>query len=167
MPDGALYEKAAFACGCFWGKQYHFDRLPGVVSSLTGYTGGHLPNPTYQQVCTKTTGHAEAVEVVFNPRQLSFEALCRFFFQLHDPGRDRRGKGGQYRSAIFCYSTAQLHTARQLIGLLQAGGQAIFTELSPADVFWPAEPRHQKYCERHNRAPANGPTAYHCGDAKA
>lgn len=109
--------------------------------------GGHLEHPTYQQVCRKDTGHAEAVEVTFDPEQTSFAALARYFFQFHDPTIDRSKNGGQYRSAIFYHNPAQKATAEQLIQELESNGYAVKTSLEAATTFWPASARHQKYCD--------------------
>ncbi len=147
------YQKATFACGCFWSKEYFFSKQPGVIATRVGYTGGHTSFPTYHQVCTKTTGHAEAVEVTFDPAQTSFETLARFFFEIHDPAIDRRSKGGQYRSAIFHHTGEQEQTARQLMQELRERGYTLATELSAATTFWEAEDRHQKYCVTRGRKP--------------
>lgn len=147
MGKNGKVEKATFACGCFWSKEYFLQQQPGVLSTRVGYTGGHAPNPTYRQVCTKTTGHAEAVEVTFDPEQTSFRTLATFFFNVHDPTIDRRAKGGQYRSAIFVHNTEQKEMAEGLLAQLRTNGYDPVTEVEPAGVFWPAEDRHQKYCE--------------------
>lgn len=144
---------ATFACGCFWSKAYFFSKVPGVVATRVGYTGGHRSHPTYQQVCTKKTGHTEAVEVTFDPDKVRYEALVRFFFEIHDPTIDRRGKGGQYRSAIFCHTPEQQHIATNLKAQLQARGYAVKTEIESASVFWEAEDRHQQYCENRGIQP--------------
>jgi methionine-S-sulfoxide reductase len=144
---------ATFACGCFWSKEYFFSRVPGVQSTRVGYTGGHRPHPTYQQVCAKKTGHAEAVEVTFDPDKVRYKTLVRFFFEIHDPTVDRRGKGGQYRSAIFCHTPAQQHVANILKAQLQERGYAVKTEIESAPVFWEAEDRHQQYCENRGIQP--------------
>ncbi len=141
-------ELATFACGCFWTKQYKFSRLPGVVATRTGYTGGHTDHPTYTQVCSKTTGHAEAVEVTFNPALVSFTELLRFFFTLHDPSIDRRERGGQYRSAIFYHTEEQRVRAEQALAELQQKGIEPVTQVVAAGTFWEAEERHQGWCER-------------------
>ncbi|MCB9296100.1 MAG: peptide-methionine (S)-S-oxide reductase MsrA [Lewinellaceae bacterium] len=146
-------EIAVFACGCFWSKEYFFSRAEGVAATRVGYTGGHRDFPTYKDVCSKTTGHAEAVEVAFDPDSTSFEALARLFFELHDPTVDRRDKGGQYRSAIFFQNEKQKAVARQLIDELQRNGSPVFTQLEPASTFWQAEARHQKYCDTRGMAP--------------
>ncbi len=141
-------EIATFACGCFWTKQYRFSQVPGVVSTCTGYTGGHTEHPTYTQVCAKSTGHAEAVEVVFDPTMVSFAALVRFFFTLHDPARDRTGHGGQYRSAIFYHSEIQRQIAEVALAELREQDVHPVTQIVAARTFWEAEERHQGWCER-------------------
>lgn len=141
-------EIATFACGCFWTKQYRFSQVRGVVSTRTGYTGGHVAHPTYTQVCTKGTGHAEAVGVVFDPAIVPFAELVRFFFTLHDPTKDRTGNGGQYRSAIFYHSEMQRQIAEQALNHLRQQGLEPVTQIVAADTFWEAEERHQGWCER-------------------
>ncbi len=148
-----LTETAVFACGCFWSKEYFFRRARGVLATRVGYTGGWVAHPTYNTVLTKTTGHAEAVEVQFDPTQTSFEELTRLFFTLHDPTIDRRGGGGQYRSAIFYTSDNQLLTSEAIVAAWQSKGHPIATVLEPAGIFWPAEDRHQQYCDRHQITP--------------
>lgn len=154
--DGAgkkNYEIAVFACGCFWSKEYFFSRAEGAIATRVGYTGGHHDFPTYKDVCSKTTGHAEGVEVTFDPERISYEALARLFFELHDPTIDRRDKGGQYRSSIFYQNEGQKAVARQLIEELQRNGLLIATQLEPAATFWQAEARHQKYCDTRGMVP--------------
>jgi methionine-S-sulfoxide reductase len=120
-----------------------------------GYTGGHTDHPTYHTVCSKLTGHAEAVEVTFDPGQTDFATLAKFFFEIHDPTIDRREKGGQYRSAIFYTDEEQLNIARELIRQLKAKGIEAVTELTPSAHFWPAEARHQKYCDTRGMSPTD------------
>jgi len=148
---------ATFACGCFWSKEYFFSKVPGVVATRVGYTGGHRSSPTYQEVCTKTTGHAEAVEVHFDTSKIRYEDLVRFFFEMHDPTIDRRDRGGQYRSAIFGHTPVQLTVARSLKAELEAKGYNVTTEIEPAKQFWQAEDRHQQYC----RTRGFTPKSYH------
>lgn len=145
---------ATFAAGCFWGVEYKFLRQPGVVETQVGYTGGQVDRPDYRQVCTDTTGHAEAVQLRFDPRQTDYEALLRFFFDLHDPTTlNRQGPdfGSQYRSAIFYHDDGQRQTAQRVIDELNASrfGGRIVTQLVPAGPFWRAEDYHQKYGDKH------------------
>lgn len=146
---------AIFAAGCFWSKEYAFNRQTGVISTRVGYTGGHSDHPTYKSVCSKITGHAEAVEVTFDPEQTDFSTLAKFFFEIHDPTVDRRGRGGQYRSAIFYTDAKQQATARELIQKLEEKGIKVATGLEPATTFWPAEARHQKYCDTRGMQPTD------------
>jgi methionine-S-sulfoxide reductase len=147
--------KAIFAAGCFWGVQYYFDQVPGVTKSTVGYTGGHVPNPTYEQVCTHTTGHAEAVELEFDHGEVSYEVLCQHFFRMHDPTQlNRQGPdvGDSYRSAIFYLNDEQKTVAEKVSDSAQANWQEpIVTEISPAGEFYPAEDYHQKFTERTGR----------------
>lgn len=148
--------RAVFAAGCFWGVEYVFQEAPGVLATTVGYIGGTTPNPTYQQVCGKKTGHAEAVEVLYDPVRTDFERLARLFFEIHDPTQvDRQGPdvGSQYRSAIFPQDAAQGAVAERLIGLLEKKGLAVATRLEPAARFWAAEDYHQDYFRKHG-APA-------------
>lgn len=141
-------EKAIFASGCFWGVEYQLQKVDGVISTRVGYTGGFLPNPSYKQVCTGTTGHAEAVEVVFNPEKVSYETLARVFFETHDPTQvNGQGPdiGTQYRSEIFYLSKDQKSTAEKLIKLLEDKGLDVATALTPATDFYPGEEYHQDY----------------------
>lgn len=144
-------EKAIFAAGCFWGVEENFRRLKGVKSTQVGYSGGHTEKPTYEQVCSKTTNHAEVVEVDFDPTEISYKELVRFFFEIHDPTTlNRQGPdiGSQYRSAIFYLSPEQLATASSVKEELdKAGkfGKPIVTEISEAKPFWRAEEYHQQY----------------------
>ena len=141
-------EKAVFASGCFWGVEYQLQNLDGVISTSVGYTGGFLPNPTYKQVCTGTTGHAEAVEVIFDPKKVSYETLARLFFETHDPTQeDGQGPdlGTQYRSGIFYLSEEQKATAEALIVLLKKKGLDVVTEVTPASEFYSGEEYHQDY----------------------
>lgn len=135
--------------------QYYFDQMPGVVSTTAGYTGGKTENPTYEQVCSHTTGHAEAVLVEFNPAQVSYETLVRHFFRLHDPTQlNRQGpdEGDNYRSAIFYMSKEQKETAMKVMHELRPQfAQPIVTELTPAGAFYPAEAYHQKYTAKTGR----------------
>ena len=147
--------QALFAAGCFWGVQYYFDQVPGVVNTLTGYTGGHTENPTYEEVCTHTTGHAEAVLLDFDPEQVSYGTLCRQFFRMHDPTQlNRQGPdiGDSYRSAIFCFDDEQLAAAEEIKNDSQPSFKdPIVTRIQKAGPFYKAEEYHQKYAERTGR----------------
>lgn len=150
------YEEAYFAGGCFWGVEYWFDREPGVISAVSGYMGGPLKNPTYQQVKTGATGHAETVRVVFDPRVTSYEKLAKLFMEIHDPTQiNRQGPdvGHQYRSAIFFADDSQRAVAEKLFAELKLKGFDVQTELLPADTFWPAEDYHQDYYEHKGSEP--------------
>jgi peptide-methionine (S)-S-oxide reductase len=149
-------QKATFAAGCFWHVQYEFDRIAGVVSTVAGYTGGTTENPTYKQVCTGKTGHAEAVEVTYDPNKVSYEDLLKAFFQMHNPTTlNRQGwdVGLQYRSAIFYHNENQRKAALDMIDKLSKSGKfprPIVTEVKPAGPFYKAEDYHQKYAEKHS-----------------
>ena len=142
------FARAVFAGGCFWGVEYYLQQSFGVIRAVSGYIGGAKEFPTYQQVCKGGTGHIEAVELLFDPRQTSYEALAKLFFEIHDPTQvDRQGpdKGEQYRSAVFYRDEAQKATAEKLIAQLKAKGFKVATRLEPATKFWPAEAYHQDY----------------------
>lgn len=147
-------EKATFAAGCFWGVEDAFTDLPGVQSTKVGYTGGRTGNPTYREVCGHGTGHAEAVEIVFDPAQISFEQLLDIFWNAHDPTQlNRQGPdiGDQYRSAIFYHSEQQKIAAEESLERLDLSGRLrrrIVTEIVPAVTFWEAEQYHQKYHQK-------------------
>lgn len=151
-------EKATFAAGCFWGVEVAFRQTPGVKNTAVGYTGGQTPNPTYEQVCTDRTGHAEAVEVEFDPAEVSYDELLNVFWQNHDPTQlNRQGPdyGSQYRSAIFVHSPEQQKAAQASKERLAASGKfkrPIVTEILPADTFYRAEEYHQQYLEKHGMA---------------
>ena len=145
-------QEAIFAGGCFWGVEHLFEQVPGVVDAVSGYTGGTVANPTYKQVCSGRTGHAEAVKVVFDPTQLSYEQLAKYFFEIHDPTqRDRQGPdvGSQYRSAVFYADDQQKRTAEKLIAQLRDNGYRVVTQVVPAGEFYPAEEYHQDYIDKH------------------
>lgn len=146
---------ATFAAGCFWGVQYYFDQVPGVMDSTVGYTGGHVANPTYEQVCYEHTGHAEAVRLVFDPKKVSYRVLLQHFFRLHDPTQvNRQGPdiGEQYRSAVFYHSEAQKRAAEEVKAELQAEfDKPIATEITPASTFYEAEAYHQNYTQKTGR----------------
>lgn len=145
-------QTAIFAAGCFWGVQFYFDQIPGVVVSDVGYTGGTIEHPTYAQVCTHETGHAEAVRIAFDSTQVSYATLVRHFFRMHDPTQlNRQGPdvGDNYRSAIFCSNTEQIQIAERIKDELESSqDKVIVTEIVPAGVFYVAEREHQKYTKR-------------------
>jgi peptide-methionine (S)-S-oxide reductase len=146
--------KATFAAGCFWGVEDAFRQVKGVTSTTVGYTGGHTKNPSYKEVCTDRTGHAEAVEVEFDPNQVSYRELLAQFFQSHDPTTlNRQGPdfGSQYRSAIFFHDVEQEAEAREATAALEKAGafkRPIVTEIVPAPEFYRAEDYHQQYFEK-------------------
>jgi peptide methionine sulfoxide reductase msrA/msrB len=146
--DEVKHGRAIFAAGCFWGVEYLLQQQPGVIETTVGYTGGVSEKPTYEQVCTHTTGHAEAVEVLYDPVRVSFEQLAKLFFEMHDPTQvDRQGPdiGDQYRSEIFYTGDDQKAVAERLIAELAARGMSIATRVTPAGAFWPAEDYHQDF----------------------
>ena len=150
--------KAIFAAGCFWGVEATFRQLPGVISTRVGYTGGQLPSPTYKDVCTDRTGHAEAVEVEYDPSRLSYEKLLDVFWENHDPTQlNRQGPdwGTQYRSAIFFTSPEQEAAATASKERLEKSGrynQPIVSQIVPASTFYEAEDYHQQYLEKRGLA---------------
>ncbi len=149
-------ERAIFAGGCFWGVEYHFEKVPGVKSVVSGYIGGAKERPTYEQVCGKKTGHAEAVEIVYDPSKATYEQLAKLFFEIHDPTQvDRQGPdiGDQYRSEVFYVDDAQKAVAEKLIGILKEKGYKVVTKVTPAGKFWPAEEYHQDYYAKHKKQP--------------
>ena len=147
-------EKATFGAGCFWGVQTTFDRVPGVVETAVGYEGGKLDNPTYRDVCTGRTGHAEALQIAFDPTRVSYQQLLDVFFSSHDPTQlNRQGPdhGEQYRSVIFYHSAEQQQAAVATVARLNAEHKfprPIVTQIVPAQTFWVAEEYHQKYLEK-------------------
>jgi peptide-methionine (S)-S-oxide reductase len=152
-------EKATFGAGCFWGVEAAFAALPGVTATAVGYEGGQLERPSYKDVCTDTTGHAEVVELDFDPAVISYEQILDAFFALHDPTTlNRQGPdwGAQYRSAIFFHSPAQEAQALEKIAQLTAEGRfkpkRIVTKVEPAQTFWRAEEYHQRYLEKRGQA---------------
>ena len=154
-------EQAILAGGCFWGMEDLIRRIPGVLSTRVGYTGGHVDHPTYKLVCTKTTGHAEAVEITFDPSLVTYRKLLELFFQIHDPTTvDRQGNdiGDSYRSEIFYTSEAQKDEALRTIEDVNASGLwpgRVVTKVTPAAPFWEAEDFHQYYL-------VNNPNGYTC-----
>ena len=147
-------EKATFGAGCFWGVEARFGQIPGVVETAAGYEGGAVQNPTYKDVCTDRTGHAEVVELTFDPARVRYTDLLEEFFALHDPTQlNRQGPdwGNQYRSAIFFHSPEQEAAAKTFVDRLAAEkrfSKPIVTQLVPAQTFWKAEEYHQKYLEK-------------------
>lgn len=152
------YQKATFAAGCFWGVEHTFRQTDGVVSTTVGYTGGSTEQPSYEQVCAKGTGHAEAVEVVYDPKVTSYEKLLAVFWDAHNPTtRNRQGLdvGSQYRSAIFYQNEEQKAAAEASRKKLDESGKykrPIVTEITAGGAFWPAEDYHQQYYEKTGRA---------------
>jgi len=155
------YETATLAAGCFWCVEAVFDDLRGVKDVVSGYSGGHKDDPTYQEVCSETTGHAEVVQIRFDPKELTFKELLQVFFTVHDPttlNRQGGDVGTSYRSAIFYHSEEQRQVAEQVIAEFTAEGiydNPIVTEVTPFDRFWPAENYHQEYF-------ANNPNQPYC-----
>lgn len=152
-------EKATFGAGCFWGVEMAFGAIPGVTATAVGYEGGSLERPSYKDVCTDKTGHAEVVELEFDPSRVSYEQLLDAFFSLHDPtALNRQGPdwGTQYRSVIFYNSAEQEREARRKIEQLTVAGRfkpkRIVTAVEPAQTFWRAEEYHQKYLEKRGQA---------------
>jgi peptide-methionine (S)-S-oxide reductase len=159
MPDNL--ETATLGGGCFWCVEAVFDELKGVTDVVSGYTGGDLPDPTYKQVCSGSTGHAEVVQVTFDPEVISFREILEVFFTIHDPttlNRQGADVGTQYRSAIFYHSPEQREVARQVMAEMGQAGvwdDSIVTEVVPAQTFYPAESYHQEYF-------ANNPNQPYC-----
>ncbi len=157
-------EKATFGAGCFWGVEATFRKVPGVTATAVGYAGGKTQNPSYKDVCTDTTGHAEVVEVQFDPAQVSYDTLLDIFWENHDPTtKNRQGPdwGTQYRSAIFVHSPEQQKQAQASKERLQASGKwgrPIVTEITPAPEFYRAEDYHQQYLEKRGLASCHLPT---------
>ena len=154
--DDMKKEKAIFAGGCFWGVEYYMEKHPGVLSVISGYTGGQSKNPTYEEVCSGKTGHIEAVEIEYDPSQTSYEELAKLFFEIHDPTQvDRQGPdiGQQYRSEIFYLNEEQKQVAEKLIGQLEDKGYDVATKVSKAGEFYEAEGYHQDYYERKGSLP--------------
>ncbi|MFZ1987481.1 MAG: peptide-methionine (S)-S-oxide reductase MsrA [Minisyncoccia bacterium] len=157
MSNTSTEEKAIFAAGCFWGIEKAFLDVPGVTNVISGYTGGHTDHPTYEQVCSDTTGHAEAVQVTFDPAKVSYEVLAQKFFSFHDPTQmNRQGPdvGTQYRSGIFYLDESQKEIAERIKNELTPNffPKTIATEITAATTFWLAEEYHQRYFEKHPNA---------------
>lgn len=156
-------EKALFAAGCFWGVQYYFDQVPGVVKTTVGYTGGDFKSPTYEDVLSRKTGHAEAVLIEFDPNEVTYETLVRQFFRMHDPTQlNRQGPdiGDNYRSSIFYFNDEQKTVATRIKSEQAANfDKPIVTEIVPASEFYEAEEYHQKYTEKTGRGMCHVPYA--------
>jgi len=152
---GASLETATLAAGCFWGTEEFFRKVPGVVETRVGYTGGHTKNPTYEDTSSGSTGHAESLELKFDPAKVSYAQLLTLFFKMHDPttaNRQGNDAGTQYRSAIFFHGDQQKQTALALMQRIERSGAwhgKLTTEVAPAGVFYPAEDYHQKYLVKH------------------
>lgn len=149
-------EEAIYAAGCFWGVEYYFKQLPGVLKTQVGYTGGFKTHPTYEEVCSGITGHYEAIRVLYDPSKLSYEKLTKFFFEIHDPTQTQgQGPdlGQQYLSVIFYYDEKQKKIAEALILILQQLGFSLATKLLPVTTFWPAEAYHQDYYQKTGKQP--------------
>lgn len=154
--EAKKFETAIFAGGCFWGVEYQMKQLSGIISVQSGYTGGTTANPTYEAVCRGQTGHAEAVQIIFDPAKISYETLAKRFFEMHDPEQiNRQGPdiGDQYRSEIFYTTPQQKQIALQLIDVLEKKSYKIATKVTAATDFWPAETYHQNYYEKTGKKP--------------
>lgn len=148
--------RAIFAGGCFWGVEHLMQQTPGVIDVQSGYTGGFTPDPTYKTICTGRTGHAEAVLVRYDPEKVSYAALARLFFEIHDPTQAMRqgpDSGSQYRSAVYYFDEAQKATIEKLIGELRSVGWDVVTQIAPAGTFYPAEAEHQDFLENNPGRP--------------
>lgn len=156
-------QKALFAAGCFWGVQYYFDQVPGVVQTTVGYTGGHTKDPTYEEVTSHTTGHAEAVLIGFDAEKVNYETLVKQFFRMHDPTQlNRQGPdiGENYRSEIFYFDNSQKQIAEQVEQEKASDfAESIVTRITPAGEFYEAEAYHQKYAEKTGRGMCHVPYA--------
>jgi peptide-methionine (S)-S-oxide reductase len=158
VEENLMTELATFGAGCFWGIEAAFRRVPGVQDAVVGYSGGHTINPTYKDVCTDETGHAEVVQVSYDPARLSYEQLLTAFWEMHDPTQvNRQGPdfGSQYRTAIFFHSPEQEAAAKKSKAALDASGKfrrPIATEITAAGPFYPAEEYHQRYLEKRGAA---------------
>jgi peptide methionine sulfoxide reductase msrA/msrB len=156
MIQSGRYGTALFAGGCFWGVEYFLQKEPGVISVTSGYTGGTVKNPSYKEVCTGNTGHAETVKVIYDPSKTSYEKLLRLFMEIHDPtqvGRQGPDIGDQYRSEIFYLNEEQKKTADNIISILKSKGYKVVTTVTKASEFYPAETYHQDYYFRNGKVP--------------
>jgi len=154
--DESKTATAIFASGCFWGTQYYLQQAKGVLSTVAGFSGGHTANPSYEQVCSGTTGHAEAVQVTYDPSLISYEQLAKLFFETHDFTQiNRQGPdiGEQYRSEIFYQGETQKQSAEKLIAILIGKGYKVATRVTAAGPFWPAEAYHQNYYQKNGHRP--------------
>ncbi len=154
MEENVKAETAIFAGGCFWGIEHLMQQVKGVLDAESGYIGGKVPDPTYEQVRTGKTGHAEAVKVVYDPSVVTYESLAKYFFEIHDPTQvNRQGPdvGTQYRTEIFYLSPEQKATGERLIGLLAKRGYRAATKVTEATEFYPAEEYHQNYIAKIGR----------------
>jgi len=150
------YETAIFAGGCFWGVQYYFEKAKGVINTVVGYTGGHVANPSYEQVCSHTSGHYEAIQVTYDPKVTNYEAMAKLFFDIHDPEQtDGQGPdiGQQYMSVVFYANDSQKQIAQNLINQLTKKGMKVATQLIPATTFYPAEKYHQHHYDHEGTTP--------------
>ncbi|CAM2742528.1 bifunctional methionine sulfoxide reductase B/A protein [Legionella worsleiensis] len=149
-------EEALVAGGCFWGVEHFLKQLPGVLKAESGYSGGHIQDPTYNEVCKGTSGHYEAVRVIYDPAKTNYRNVLKRFFEIHDPTQ-KTGQGPdigqQYQSAVFYYNEEQHQTAASLIQILLSRGYPVTTQLLKAQPFWPAEDYHQNYYAHHHKAP--------------
>lgn len=149
-------ERALFAAGCFWGVEYYLGKIPGVVKTTVGYSGGTTESPTYEQVCAGGTGHAETIEVTYDPAEVTYETLAKAFFEIHDPTQvNRQGPdiGHQYRSAVFYLNEEQRKIAEKLVRILEGKGLKVATTVEKAGKFWPAELYHQDYYQKNGGVP--------------
>ncbi|MBI9044140.1 MAG: peptide-methionine (S)-S-oxide reductase MsrA [Anaerolineaceae bacterium] len=149
-------QRVYFAGGCFWGVEYYFLNLQGVISTRAGYMGGRTKYPNYEEVCTKQSGHAEIVEVVFDETKVTYQDIAKLFFEIHDPGQlNRQGPdiGDQYRSEIFYTTQEQKIISQELMDILMEKGFTVVTKLTKAEIFWAAEEYHQKYYSKNGHKP--------------
>jgi peptide methionine sulfoxide reductase msrA/msrB len=155
LPAGR-YGTAIFAGGCFWGVEYYLQKAPGVISVTSGYTGGHVKNPSYKEVSSGRTGHAEAVKIIYDPKKTTYENLVKLFLEIHDPtqvGRQGPDIGEQYRSEIFYMNDQQKATADKYLNVLKSKGYKVATQLTAASEFYPAEDYHQDYYFNNGKLP--------------
>lgn len=154
--ESGRYGTAIFAGGCFWGVEYFLQKEPGVISATSGFTGGHVKNPSYREVCTGRTGHAEAVKIIYDPEKTSYEKLLRLFMEIHDPtqvGGQGPDIGDQYRSEIFYLNKEQKEIAERNIKILRDKGLKVVTQVAPASEFYEAEKYHQDYYFNNGKVP--------------